>query len=258
MDEKILTIDVSSKFVKVGLLNASNLKIEAFTNNDHVIIDEDMDGFAKHFDMNDLWKKITDGISEVLKKFDHINQSLIGISTCAQRIAVVFLDGKGDVIYGGPNKDVRGLDSGYMIDDEYTEEEMFELTGHSPNLIFCLARLLWYQEEDEAQYEKIKTVFTLDDWIVYKLTGVICSDVSSAAETQLLDIKKREWSNKLIETFNLKREWFPEFVDPGSIVGNLSPKLAKAFGFKQKKIPVVKTDVNGSPSLLILDLLLEI
>jgi len=250
MNEKILTIDISSKSVKIGLVNASNLKTEAWTNNDHVIVDEDMDGFAKHFDMDDLWKKITDGINEVLKKFDPETQSLIGISTCAQRIAVVFLDNKGEVIYGGPNKDVRGLDSAYLIDDEFTDEEMFEITGHSPNLVFCLARLLWYQEEEEEQYEKIQTVFTLDDWLVYKLTGVICSDASSAAETQLLDIQKCEWSNKIIEAFGLNPEWFPEFVDPGSIVGHLTAKLAKNFGIKQKEIPVVKTGGDTQATLL--------
>ena len=58
MDEKILTIDVSAKSIKVGLINASNLETEAWTSNDHVIVDEDMDGFAKHFDMDDLWKKL--------------------------------------------------------------------------------------------------------------------------------------------------------------------------------------------------------
>ena len=98
MDEKILTIDVSAKSVKVGLINASNLETEAQIQSDHVSIDEDINGFAKHFDMDDLWKKITDGINEVLKEFDDDNQSLIGISTCAQRIAVVFLDSKGEVI----------------------------------------------------------------------------------------------------------------------------------------------------------------
>ncbi len=250
MDEKILTIDISSKAVKVGLVNASDLRIVTWNDNDHVIIDEDMDGFAKHFDMDDLWKKIVDGINDVLKEFDLNNQSLIGISTCAQRIAVVFLDSKGEIIYGGPNKDVRGLDSGYLIDDEFSDEEMFELTGHSPNLIFCLARLLWYQEEDEDQFEKINTVFTLDDWLVYKLTGVICSDPSSAAETQLLDIKKCEWSNKLIEAFDLNPKWFPEFVESGSIVGNLTSKLAKNFGFKREKIPVIKTGGDTQATLL--------
>ena len=209
-----------------------------------------MDGFAKHFDMDDLWKKIIDGINKVLKKFDPDTQSLIGISTCAQRIAVVFLDNKGEVIYGGPNKDVRGLDSAYLIDDEFTDEEMFEITGHSPNLVFCLARLLWYQEEEEEQYEKIQTVFTLDDWLVYKLTGVICSDASSAAETQLLDIQKGEWSKKIIEAFDLNPEWFPEFVDPGTIVGHLTAKLAKNFGLKQQEIPVVKTGGDTQATLL--------
>ena len=70
MDEKILVIDISSKSIKIGLVNASNLETETWKSNNHIIIDEDMDGFAKHFDMDDLWKKITDGMNEVLKGFN--------------------------------------------------------------------------------------------------------------------------------------------------------------------------------------------
>ena len=59
----------------------------------------------------------------------------------------VFLDKQGEVIYGGPNTDVRGIDSVYLIEDEFSEEELFKITGHSPSILFCLARLLWFQED---------------------------------------------------------------------------------------------------------------
>jgi sugar (pentulose or hexulose) kinase len=32
--------------------------------------------------------------------------------------------------------------------------DLFNITGHSPSLIFTLARLLWFKEEETEQYEK--------------------------------------------------------------------------------------------------------
>ncbi|MHA1473413.1 MAG: FGGY family carbohydrate kinase, partial [Promethearchaeota archaeon] len=151
------------------------------------------------------------------------------LSTCTQRIASVFLDEKGNALYGGPNIDIRGIDSAYLVDDAFSESDLFEITGHSPSLLFCLARLLWFKEEAEDVYAKIKKVLTLDDWLVYKFTGNFYSNLSSAAETQILDIKKREWSSEIIDTFNFDPDFFPEIVDSGTVVGELKENLSNKF-----------------------------
>ena len=70
-------------------------------------------------------------------------------------MASVFLDKKGQVIYGGPNIDIRGIDSAYLIENEFIERDLFDITGHCPSFLFCLARLLWFREEEEEIYNKI-------------------------------------------------------------------------------------------------------
>ena len=109
----ILTIDISSNSVKVGLVS-EQLKIKIYNAQELKIYNEDLDGFAKRFDMDDLWKKVILGMDFVLSKFK--NKRIIGLSTCTQRIASVFLDEKGNAVYGGPNIDIRGIDSAYLID----------------------------------------------------------------------------------------------------------------------------------------------
>ncbi|MFX0041535.1 MAG: FGGY family carbohydrate kinase [Candidatus Hodarchaeota archaeon] len=246
-NNKILAIDISSHRIKVGLVS-DQLKLESFINQDLIIVDEDIDGFAKRFDMKDLWNKIQFCIQELLKKNKKIN--IIGISSCAQRIAVVFIDKLGEVIYGGPNIDVRGIDSAYLIEDEFSEEELFNITGHSPSILFCLSRLLWFKEEEEELYKKINKVLMLDDWIVYKLTGEICSDLTSASESQILDIKKGKWSSEIIDAFNFDPDFFPKFIDSGTIIGELKSELVKYFDLKKNSIPVIKTGGDTQATLL--------
>ncbi|MFX1410634.1 MAG: FGGY family carbohydrate kinase [Promethearchaeota archaeon] len=246
---KILTIDISSNSVKAGLVS-ENLILESMIKQNLTIINENLDGFAKRFDMKDLWSKIQNNIQELLKTTTIDDMEIIGISSCAQRMAVVFIDDQGEAIYGGPNIDVRGIDSAYLIEDKFSEEELFNITGHSPSILFCLSRLLWFKEEEEELYKKINKVLMLDDWIVYKLTGEFCSDLSSASESQILDIKKGKWSSEIIEAFDFNPDFFPKFVDSGSVIGNLRSELVKYFGFKQKSIPVIKTGGDTQATLL--------
>jgi sugar (pentulose or hexulose) kinase len=200
--------------------------------------------------MNNLWNTIILGIKQVIEQNKAKSTKIIGISTCAQRIGTVFLDQQGSVIYGGPNIDIRGIDSAYLIEDEFSEEELFNITGHSPSLLFSLARLLWFKEEEELLYQKIKHVLMLDDWLVYQLSGKYCTDLSSAAESQFLDIQKRKWSSDIIETFDLDPGLFPEIVDSGTIVGELKQSLSKKFDLAQDHVPIIKTGGDTQASLL--------
>jgi autoinducer 2 (AI-2) kinase len=235
--DKILSIDISSKKVKVGIIS-DKLELETVSLQGYDIIDEDIDGFAKRFDMGDLWNKVKNGIKTVIK--ENKPENIIGISSCGQRMANVFLDKQGNEIYGGPNIDIRGIDSAYLIDDEFSEEELFNITAHNPSLMFTLARLLWFQEEEEEQFEKINKVLALDDWLVYKLSGVFYTDYTSAGESQLFDVTKKTWSHEIIETFDLNPEILPEIVDSGTIIGEIKSDLIKEFNLRKAEIPVIK------------------
>ncbi len=249
-DNLVLTIDISSNKIKVGLVS-DKLVLESVLVDDLKIFNEDLDGFAKQIDMQDAWNKLEKNITGLLKGEKSLkNRDVSGISSCAQRMAVVFLGSQGEVIYGGPNTDVRGIDSAYIIEDEFSEEALFNITGHSPSMLFCLSRLLWFKEEKEELYNKIKKVLTLDDWVVYKLTGEYCSDLTSAGETQLLNIVKGKWSSEIIEAFDFDPDFFPQIIDSGRIIGDIKPKLLSKLGFSHNEIPVVKSGGDTQASLL--------
>ena len=54
----ILTIDISSNSIKVGLVS-EQLKIKIYNTQELKIYNEDLDGFAKRFDMEDLWNRLS-------------------------------------------------------------------------------------------------------------------------------------------------------------------------------------------------------
>jgi sugar (pentulose or hexulose) kinase len=245
--DKILSVDISSKKVKVGIIS-DKLELEAVSVQEYDIINEDVDGFAKRFNMDDIWNKVKLGIYNVIK--ENKPDNIIGISSCGQRIATVFLDKQGNEIYGGPNTDMRGIDSAYLIEDEFSEEELFNITAHSPFLMFALARLLWFKDEKEDQYKNIDKLLMLDDWIAFKLTGEAYTDYTSLGESLLFDIKKKNWSLEIIDAFNINPEILPEIVQSGTVIGELKLDLIKEFGINQQFIPVLKGCGDTQANLL--------
>jgi len=245
--DKILSVDISSKKVKVGIIS-DKLELEAVSVQEYDIINEDVDGFAKRFNMDDIWNKVKLGIYNIIK--ENKPDNIIGISSCGQRIATVFLDKQGNEIYGGPNTDMRGIDSAYLIEDEFSEEELFNITAHSPFLMFALARLLWFKDEKEDQYKNIDKLLMLDDWIAFKLTGEAYTDYTSLGESLLFDIKKKNWSLEIIDAFNINPEILPEIVQSGTVIGELKLDLIKEFGINQQFIPVLKGCGDTQANLL--------
>ncbi len=61
-ENKIIAIDISSNSVKIGLVS-EHLKLELIESQNINVINEDLDGFVKRLDMDDLWNKINNGIN---------------------------------------------------------------------------------------------------------------------------------------------------------------------------------------------------
>ncbi|MHA2327432.1 MAG: FGGY family carbohydrate kinase, partial [Candidatus Hodarchaeales archaeon] len=104
--------------------------------------------------------------------------------------------------------------------------------GRGLPFLFPLARLLWFQENEEEIYEKIKHMLTIDGWISYRLTGNYTIDDTSASETLLFDIKKRTWSDKILEEFNVPQEILPKLLTFGEHIGDILPEVSQELGIK--------------------------
>ena len=80
----IFAIDISSSNVKVGLIS-DKLELISAVSRPYSLINEDIDGFARRFDMDVMWDNIISGVNEILEKHKPGTLNVVGISSCAQR-----------------------------------------------------------------------------------------------------------------------------------------------------------------------------
>ncbi|RLG05006.1 MAG: hypothetical protein DRN61_01910 [Thaumarchaeota archaeon] len=76
------------------------------------------------------------------------------------------------------------------------------------------------------------------DYVGFKLTGEVKTDVNDASGTSLFDVRKRSWSEEIISELKLELSIFPEVLESPEIRGELDREVARELGLKPG-IPVV-------------------
>ncbi|MBM4143460.1 MAG: rhamnulokinase [Lentisphaerae bacterium] len=78
-----------------------------------------------------------------------------------------------------------------------------------------------------CRYLPIPTVF------YHYLGGVKDVDSSWASVTQLMDARRREWSDEILAALRIPREVMPRIVPPGTVLGKLHAPLAASVGLNR-------------------------
>lgn len=190
---------------------------------------EDVGPMGKEFDAEQFWGIICSLVREAIGRAGILPEDILAVSSASQREGVVFLDREGNELYAGPNVDLRGLVEGFSIDEE-CGPDVYRITGHAPSLIFAPARLRWFRNNRPEVYERIDTVLSISDWVLYRLSGERVGEVSCVSDIGLMDIHSVEWSVDLIERLGVPAGICPVVVAAGTRVGSVTTKAASETG----------------------------
>ena len=117
-------------------------------------------------------------------------------------------------------------------------ELIFEETLHSPNVNWTLPYLIWVREKEPDVWKKTKRILMPKDYIRLRLTGAWATDPIDAVGTLLFNPRKREWSEKICNTFDIPLEILPPVLPPDHVAGVLNKESAHILGLKEG-IPVI-------------------
>ncbi|WP_291651442.1 xylulokinase [Clostridium sp.] len=159
---------------------------------------------------------------------------LRAISISGQMHSLVLLDNKNEPI----RRSILWNDTRTTKQCEYIMnnfgEKVIEITGNKSLEGFTLPKILWVKENEPENWEKTKKFCLPKDYLVFKYTGNICTDISDAAGTQMLDIKTGKWSEEIAEFLGLDLEKYPTVYNSTECIGELNNELK------------IKLNVSGS------------
>lgn len=183
------------------------------------------------FDWSHNWALACGCIREVFKQTGVDPQKVAAVSTTCMREGIVLYDGDGQEIWACANVDARSNDEVGQLIEGYPglEKEIYRVSGQTYAL-GALPRLLWVKNKMPQVYEKTAALSMFNDWLIYKMTGVLETEPSNGCTTGLFDLQKRTWDSSIAARCGLKADIFPPVRECGSVTAGVSEKGAEDTG----------------------------
>lgn len=176
-------------------------------------------------------------VKETVEKAEENRWKIEAIVITSQRSSVIPMD-----------KSFHPLRNAIMWQDKRTNEiceklnsqndRIFSLCGSRTNPVFSASKMTWIREEQPEIYKKTEKFMVIPDYLIYLMTGEVCTDYTYGSRSLLMNIHTHQWDDELLEMFRVEKKKLCQLIEPGSICGVTSEEFAKITGCVQG-IPVI-------------------
>ncbi|ETI67284.1 rhamnulokinase [Neobacillus vireti] len=203
---------------------------------------------TSYWDIDHLLMEIVKGLATV-KKLGY-ETCTVGIDTWA--VDYVLIDEKGNRLQEAVSyRDKRTEKTIEKLTKKISKGFIYEKTG-----IQFLPFNTIYQLFEEAPelIRKTDKILMVPDYLGFRLTGNAVLEVTNASTMQLLNVKKRDFDDDLLELISVKKEQFPYFSEPGQELGRLKKEWFPSYDLPDCKIVTVASHdtasaVAGTPGI---------
>ena len=236
--QAVIGIDVGTTAVK-AMLVGSDGGVLAEAAMEHPIIVPRPSWSEQHPD--DWWRSTVLAVRNVLRSAERSNRriEIAAIGLSGQMHSSVFLDRDGEVIRPAILwNDARTTAQCRYIRDKMGTEALRGTVGNPPLEGFTAPKLLWLKESEPDSYSRLSTLVLPKDYIRYRLCGEYATEPSDAAGTLLYDVRRRVWSEQILEALDIDPAILPRIVESAEISGATTVEAATELGIPAG-IPVV-------------------
>jgi xylulokinase len=197
-------------------------------------------------DPADWWKAVCISTRNLIEKAGITKQDILCICFSGQMMGCLPVDKSGNplrktIIWA----DLRSVKQAAFIEEAVGMANVYQTTGHRISPAYSAAKILWVKDNQPEIYHQTYKILHAKDYIIYKLTGKFVTDYSDASGMNLLDLKRKDWSEPIFNAIGLKRDMLPELHPSTDIAGVVTREVAAEAGLLEGT-PVVIGGGDGS------------
>lgn len=98
---------------------------------------------------------------------------------------------------------------------------------------FTLPKLVWVQENEPTVFARTRTILLPKDYVRFRLTGQLGMEMSDAAGTLMLDVKRRRWSKEILSSLGIDSAMLPLLGESPDLAGKITAAIAKETGLPE-------------------------
>lgn len=111
-------------------------------------------------------------------------------------------------------------------------KKIFDSSGNGIDSYFGYTKLLWVKKHEPDNWNRIKCILPIHSYIIYKMTGKITIDYSSAGNMGgIYDYKAHTWSKSMCQAMGIPYASLPsKFYQPSDVIGSLTEEYQQKLG----------------------------
>jgi xylulokinase len=118
------------------------------------------------------------------------------------------------------------------ITEKVGAQRLYQIIGSSMLPGFTAPKIMWLREHEPEIYRQIAHILLPKDYVRFKLSGALMTEVAGGSGIALMDIAKRDWSDEMLAAFDFPRSWFPDLCESQAISAYVNEEGAAATGLK--------------------------
>lgn len=125
--------------------------------------------------------------------------------------------------------------------DQETEElqELLKLPPYELNSTYSLPKLLWLHRHVPETLTRTRTILWPKDYLRFRLTGAIATDLTESGGAALLDWPTRRWATQRLSLVGLDSSVLPPVLPADARVGEPLPQIAEELGINPRAAVLV-------------------
>ena len=131
-----------------------------------------------------------------------------------------------------------------FLDEKIGAERIHQISGKPLSMTPSLPKLVWLQQNEPEIVARTTKFLDTHAFLVHRLTGHFRTSLACADPMGLVDMRTHTWSDELITAFGFRPDQFPDLVQPGQIIGQISDSAAQVTGLPSG-LPVVAGAGDG-------------
>lgn len=181
------------------------------------------------FEPEAIWRCVCDCIASVAKAVGGSNVITLGISSMAE--TGIPVDHLNMPLYNFIAwYDMRSQPQCDRLCEQLGARQIYDITGQMPSGKYGIAKLMWLKQHAPSAYRRMRRWLSMEDYIIYRLTGCIATDYSVAARTMAFDIHAFRWSSTILDAAGIDERIFSPALPGGAFVGKMTRKACEACG----------------------------
>ena len=228
----LLGIDLGTTGVKAALFAADDGQVIASAFFDYPLY-HPQPGWAEQ-NPDDWWKATLAAIRTCLEEAARhgvMPADVRGVGLSGQMHGVVLLDEQSMVLRPCIIwADQRSEAQCRWMTERVGAARLIDLVSNPALPGFSAPKALWVRDNEPAIFARARTLLLPKDYVRFLLTGVKAMEISDAAGTCLLDVKRAEWSREVLHAIGFDAALLPPVVPSDAVVGSITDEVAQLTG----------------------------